>query len=122
MKKKDWIVIVVLALFICGGYFFYQMTQGNQSNQSDQHLAEIYYQNKVIQTVDLSVDDVYTIKGSYGSFSLEVKDGKYHAVHVKCPNHDCEKVGWIKIGSNKQIVCVPNEIYVVQKGVEDQVQ
>lgn len=116
MKKKDYIVIIVLVIVIGLGYFVYQMTQG------EKEVIEVYYQNKVIKTVDINVNKTYTFQGSYGSFSLEVKDGKYHATNVECPNHDCEKVGWVSKGSAKQIVCVPNEIYVIQSGVEDNIQ
>lgn len=116
MKKKDIIVIVVLCVILAIGYLFFQMTQG------EKEVIEIYYQNKVVETVDINIDKTYTLQGSYGSFSLEVKDGKYHATHVECPNHDCEKVGWVSKGSSKQIVCVPNEIYVIQSGVEDNIQ
>ena len=107
MKKKDLIVIIILVLLIGGGYFVFQLLQGEK---------------QVVETIDIKIDKVYTLKGSYGNFSLEVKDGKYHAINVECPNHDCEKVGWVNQGSSKQIVCVPNEIYVIQTGVEDNIQ
>ena len=61
-----------------------------------------------------------TFKGDYGEFHLEVQDHQYRAVNVDCPNHDCEKVGWVKEGSSKSIICVPNQIYVVQANVEAQ--
>ena len=111
MKKKDLIVIGIILVIGAVGYFVMGMLQG-ESNSVD-----IYYKNEVVKTVNLDVNDTYTIKGSYGSFSLEVLDGKYHAVNVECPNHDCEKVGWVTIGSSKQIVCVPNEIYIMQSDV-----
>ncbi len=116
MKKKDFIVIAVLLILIGGGYFIFQLLQGEKD------IVEIYYQNKVVETIDIHVNKTYTLQGSYGSFSLEVKDGKYRATHVECPNHDCEKVGWVEAGSTRQIVCVPNEIYVIQSGVEDNIQ
>ncbi|MCI9050065.1 MAG: NusG domain II-containing protein [Coprobacillus sp.] len=116
MKKKDLIVIIILVLLIGGGYFVFQLLQG------EKEVVEVYYKNQVVETIDIKIDKVYTLKGSYGNFSLEVKDGKYHAINVECPNHDCEKVGWVNQGSSKQIVCVPNEIYVIQTGVEDNIQ
>ena len=116
MKKKDWIVIVGLCVILTIGYGIYRMTQGEKD------IIEIYYKNQVVETIDIHKNKTYTLQGSYGSFSLEVKDGQYRATHVDCPNHDCEKVCWVKQGSAKQIVCVPNEIYVVQRGMEDQVQ
>lgn len=116
MKKKDWIVIVGLCIILGVGFFVFQMMQG------DKEIAQVYYQKEMIQEIDLSIDKIYTFEGSYGHFSLEVKDHQYHAVNVECPNHDCEKMGWVKEGSSKEIVCVPNEIYVIQAGTEDQVQ
>lgn len=114
MKKKDFIVIIGLLVVLGIGYFLFNMMQGEKD------VVEVYYQNKLVETIDISVDKTYTIQGSYGSFSLEVKDKKYHAVHVECPNHDCEKVGWVSEGSSRSIVCVPNEIYVIQAGTEEQ--
>ena len=76
--------------------------------------VEVYFKNEMIETIDLAKDKTYTYKGSYGTFNLEVLDGKYHAINVECPNHDCEKVGWVELGQTKEIVCVPNEIYVIQ--------
>lgn len=116
MKKKDIIVIAVLLVICAIGYFVMNMMQGEVNS------AEIYFKNEVVETVDLSKNETYTLEGSYGSFSLEVLDGKYRATNVECPNHDCEKVGWVTIGSSKQIVCVPNEIYVMQVNVIDTVE
>lgn len=108
MKKKDFIVIGILLCVIGVGYFVFQMMQGDIDS------VDIYYKSHIVQTVDINKNDVYTFEGDYGKFSLEVKDGKYRAINVECPNHDCEKVGWVKKGSTKQIVCVPNDIYVLQ--------
>lgn len=116
MKKKDFIVIGIILVICAVGYFVLGMLQG------EANCAEIYYKNKVVEIVDLDVNKTYTLEGSYGSFSLEVTDGKYRATNVECPNHDCEKVGWVTIGSSKQIVCVPNEIYVIQSDVIDTVE
>ncbi|MFR7590434.1 MAG: NusG domain II-containing protein [Longibaculum sp.] len=116
MKKKDLIVIVVLCVVIGIGYFIFNMMQGSKDT------VGVYYKNELIESIDISVNKTYTFEGSYGKFSLEVKDRQYHAVNVECPNHDCEKQGWIKEGSSKTIVCLPNEIYVKQIGTEDQFQ
>lgn len=108
MKKKDIIVIAIILVIACVGYGIYYMMQG------DVQMVDIYYHSEVVKQVDINKDGIYTIEGDYGSFSLEVKDGQYHATDVECPNHDCEKVGWVSKGSAKQIVCVPNDIYVLQ--------
>ena len=96
------------------GYFIFEMMQGEKD------VIEIYYHNEVIEKIDISIDKTYTFDGDYGKFSLEVKDKKYHAVNVECPNHDCEKVGWVSEGSSRSIVCIPIDIYVIQAGTEEQ--
>lgn len=116
MKKKDMIVIVILCIIIGIGYFVYMMTQG------EKEIVEVFYKDKAIATIDINVNKTYTYKGDYGNFSLEVKDQKYHAVNVDCPNHDCEKIGWVKEGESKNIICVPNQIYVTQSAKDDGVQ
>lgn len=108
MKKKDIIVITCLCIALGIGYFVFMMFQGEKDT------VEVFYKNEVIETIDISKDETYTFTGSYGQFTLEVKDRAYHAVNVECPNHDCEKIGWVKDGSSKSIICLPNEIYVVQ--------
>ena len=114
MKKKDIILIIGLLVVIGIGYFIFEMMQGEKD------VIEIYYHNEVIEKIDISIDKTYTFDGDYGKISLEVKDKKYHAVNVECPNHDCEKVGWVSEGSSRSIVCIPNDIYVIQAGTEEQ--
>ncbi len=86
--------------------------------EGEKKYVEVYYKNELIETIDISKNQLYTYKGSYGTFHLEVKDTKYHATNVDCPNHDCENVGWVSLGDSKSIVCVPNEIYVIQSGTD----
>ena len=105
MKKKDIILIIGLLVVIGIGYFIFEMMQGEKD------VIEIYYHNEVIEKIDISIDKTYTFDGDYGKFSLEVKDKKYH---------DCEKVGWVSEGSSRSIVCIPNDIYVIQAGTEEQ--
>lgn len=113
MKKKDVVVIGILLLVIGVGYLIFQFMQGEMKT------IDIYYNKDVIKQVSIDKDAVYEFEGDYGKFYLEVKDRKYHAINVECPNHDCEKVGWVEKGSTKQIVCVPNNIYIIQSDSVD---
>ena len=109
MKKKDGIIISFIGLVIAVLFLGYQYLQ------ADKDIVVIYYHNEIVKEVDIHQDGIYTLTGDYGSFSLEVKDEQYRAIHVECPHHDCEKVGWVSLGSSKQIICLPNQIYVVQE-------
>lgn len=121
MKKKDLFFIIALTIVLGVGYYFYNASMHSDPHKQTKTMVEIYYKKDKIESVDISIDKIYTFQGSYGKFSLEVKDRKYHAINVECPNHDCEKMGWMKEGSSKPITCVPNEIYVIQAGTEDQI-
>ncbi len=113
MKKKDIIFSLVLMVVIGLGYGIYTMFQGEKD------IVEVFYKNELVKQIDINVDGIYEFEGSYGHFYIEVVNGEYHATDVECPNHDCEKVGWVPLGSSKTIVCVPNEIYVIQSGLEE---
>lgn len=113
MKKKDVYVIASCMLILglmYGLYHFYMSFSSSEKN-----MAHVYYQNAEVLSFDLEKDAIYDLEGSYGMFHIEVKDGAYRAVHVECPNHDCEKVGWVKKNESTPIVCVPNEIFVIQE-------
>lgn len=114
MKKKDFIFIIGLCIVIGIAYAIFQFIQRDKGD------IEVYYHDEVIATIDISKNQTYTFEGNYGQFCLEVKDHQYHAVNVECPNHDCENMGWIQEGSSKPIICVPNDIYVIQADVEPQ--
>lgn len=49
----------------------------------------------------------------WGDLTIEVKDGKWHVSKVDCPNHNCEKMGWVDADSILPIQCIPNGIYIV---------
>ena len=114
MSKKDIYTIVIVGIIAFALYFFF----GRNINVNSE-IAEVYYKDQVIDEIDLNKNDIYEYSGSYGKFSIEVENGKYHAINVDCPNHDCEKVGWVSKGSSTQIVCLPNEIFVVQPNTID---
>ncbi len=44
--------------------------------------------------------------------NLELKDGKIRFVNVSCPDHLCEKVGWIGTAEHQTAVCMPNRAAV----------
>ena len=113
MKKKDIIFVIGLCIVIGIMYLVYELTQKEKNGE-----IEVYYHNEVIETIDISKDQTYTFEGDYGVFHLEVKDHQYRAINVECPNHDCEKVGWVKEGSSRSIICAPNDIYVIQPDLE----
>ena len=107
MKKKE-ILIVVIALFLAlGGYFVLSFVNSNKSNCSVRNAK-----GDLLLEFNINKDDYYTLEGEYGTFHIEIKDGKCRAINVECPNHNCEAVGWISPSNPLPIVCIPNNIVI----------
>lgn len=66
----------------------------------------------LLLTFNIYEDNYYELKGKYGLFHIEVKDGKCRAVDVECPNQICVHTGWISPDYPLPIVCLPNGIVV----------
>ena len=111
MKKKDFLFIFCILLFLIGGYLFFRAPNKDEC-------VEVYYHEKLVKSIDLNKDGHYIYQGDYGRFEVEVCDHHYRAINVECPNHICEKVGWVEKGSSVPIICVPNDIYIIQKNNE----
>ncbi|MEA5026837.1 MAG: NusG domain II-containing protein [Erysipelotrichaceae bacterium] len=109
MKKKE--LYILLFVFLIGavlsGLLYFR--------KSDKTEATVYLNDEVVMVFDITEDATYSIQGDYGILNIEVKDNRYRVFDVDCPNHDCEKVGWVDIGSSTPIVCLPNHIYIVQE-------
>lgn len=81
--------------------------------QSTNAVAKIYYDNKLVETIDLSVDKVQTfeIEGYNGVVLLETKKNAIRVVEEESPLHLCSQMGYID-SSYETIVCLPNKIVV----------
>ncbi len=113
MTKKDVKFIVglcVISIIVVFGYFLYSLH--NYQNHTN---VNVYYHNELIEHFDLSKDATYKVEGDVGNMTIEVKDNAYRVINVDCPNHQCEQVGWVKKGSLNTILCVPNDIYIIQE-------
>lgn len=106
MKKREIIIILIIAV-IGIGFFVY-----TRISSPSGHVV-VYYHKKKVETIDTDVDKTYTFKGDVGTFHLQVKNGRYRAYDVDCPNQICVHTGWVKAGEEKSIVCAPNGISVV---------
>ena len=68
--------------------------------------------DNILLTFNINEDNYYELKGKYGDFNIEVKDGKCRAINVDCPNQICVHTGWISANNPLPIVCLPNGIVV----------
>lgn len=111
LNKWDWSLIILTAILSVGLYFSFQYLYGTSSGT-----VNIYYDNRLVATLDLSTDDkVLLEKKKYpdllDDLEVEVKDGKVRISKETSPNNICSKQGWSSSPINP-LVCLPNKVYV----------
>jgi len=111
-KNKEYVVIVGILLALITAYF--AVTILNKKDTSGQQIVEVRLKDEVLMSFDIDIDEIYTLDVELGHLHIEVKDGKYRVFDVDCPDKICEKVGWVKKGDPTLIVCLPNNIVIVQ--------
>ena len=106
MKSRTWVVILAAAAIVCALSGLLLLLPGEASTQ-----AEIISQGKVLQIVDLSVDQQFTISTDDGGTNvITVRDGKIAVTDANCPDHYCMHRGFCDSGA--QIVCLPNRLVI----------
>ena len=106
MKTKTWIILFAVLLLICGGLSIPLLLPGEAATH-----AEIASQGKVLKTVDLYIDQEFTVDTPEGGRNVvTVKDGKIAVTEANCPDHYCMNRGYCDSGT--QIVCLPNRLVI----------
>lgn len=105
MNKHD-IILCISLIFI--GLFIYGIIYLTNSEGSK---AIVYYENKEVLSVDLSINNKYTVTGYNGDVNLEVIDGKIRVTDEISPLHLCSHQGFIS-KSYESIICLPNKVVV----------
>ncbi len=112
MTKKDVKFIarlLVVSFVLLVGYMMFSKSRANQIEK-----AFVYHNNELVMEFEIDKDGIYELMGDYGIMHIEVKDKKYRVYDVECPNHDCERLGWVSKGSTTTILCVPNDVFIRQ--------
>lgn len=105
MNRADKILIIsiVVISFVCFIWIFVSKSPGKQ--------ALVYYQDKLILTVDLNLTKTYTVKGELGKVVIQTKEGKIKVEEENSPRHLCSRQGWVST-TYESIVCLPNKIVI----------
>lgn len=111
-KHKEYVFIIGL-LVVLGALFLGIKYMGSQKAENVE-IIQVRYKDSVLEEIDLNTDGIYEIEVALGNLSVEVKEGQYRVIDVDCPDKICESVGWVKKGSETLIVCLPNNIVLVQ--------
>ncbi len=106
MKTRYFVAIFMALALICGisSYFLLRDTSGATH-------AEIYSDGRLVKTVDLRIDQEFTVALEDGSYNvIRVQDGKIAVVEASCPDQYCARRGYC--GGGAQIVCLPNGLVI----------
>ena len=113
MKTRTWILIFGLILTICLGASYFFLMPGEASTY-----AEITSHGQVVKTVDLRIDQEFTVGNSKDGYNvITVQNGKIGVTEASCPDHYCMKRGFCNSGT--EIVCLPNRMTIRFLGVQE---
>ncbi len=104
MKSRTLGILLVAALAVCLALAL--AVQGGQ----DAATAEIWSDGTLIRTVDLAVDQVFTVESAAGTNVITVSGGKIAVTEASCPDHICMDRGYCSGGL--PIVCLPNGLVI----------
>ena len=112
MKTKYWAVILLAVLALSAVFSAPVFLP-----QSDARQAEIRSAGVLIRTVDLSLDQEFTVPCADGYNTVTVRDGMIAVTEATCPDHYCMKRGFVSGGT--QIVCLPNRLVIRFTGSQE---
>ena len=112
LKTKMWVAILAAAFGLCLGLGIWLMAPGRTAQW-----AEIYSGGVLVKTVDLRIDQEFTVEGGNGVNTVTVRDGKIAVTQADCPDHYCMQRGFCQGGT--AIVCLPNRLVIEFVGEQD---
>lgn len=117
LNKADLMITIVFVIISLVAIVFVNTKHTNSTSK----VANVYYQNKLVHTFDLSKKEAsnYEIQASNGLVVIESKDGKVRVVNETSARHICSIQGWSD-SEISPIVCLPNELYVKIEGSQEE--
>lgn len=110
MKTKVWIALFAAMLALCLGLSLLLFRPGSAAA-----FAQIRSEGTLLKTVDLRVDQSFSVTTSDGGENtITVQDGKIAVTAATCPDHYCMARGFCNSGA--QIVCLPNRLTITFLG------
>ncbi len=105
MKTKTWIALVAALLVLCLGASLFLLVPGEAAA-----FAEISSEGSLLHTVDLRIDQEFTVDTANGHNVITVENGKIAVTEANCPDHHCMQRGFCNSGT--PIVCLPNKLVI----------
>ena len=111
MKTKTWVILLAAAVILCGVLSVILL------NPAQAEVAQIWSDGKLLRTVDLHIDQEFTVEHAGGINTVTVKDGKIAVTAASCPDGYCMQRGFV--GGGAQIVCLPNRLVIKFTGKQE---
>ena len=113
IKKRDIVLAAVLLILGITGVLIvkYGLKSGNTADE--------YIDDKLVQTIDMSVDDEYTFQTDKGSNTVEVRNGAVSMKSADCPDKVCVRMG-TKNRNGETITCLPHKLVIEVHGGQEQ--
>ena len=106
MKTRTWILLIAAAAAVCLGLSAFLLMSGDAAVY-----AQISSGGKIVKTVNLQMDQQFTVTGENGgSNTVTVRGGRIAVTEADCPDHYCMERGFC--GGGTPIVCLPNRLVV----------
>jgi hypothetical protein len=107
-KKHDLFLIALLIIIAVAIYFFTKFA----TPKNDSISAEIYYNSKLIETIDLptSLSEKISVHGN-PNVVLEIKNGKIRFFDSDCRDKICIKAGFLD-SPGQAAACLPNRVAI----------
>lgn len=110
MKTKTWILLLAAIAAVCLGLSIFLLLPGD-----DAVYAQISSGGKIVRTVNLRIDQQFTVTGETGgSNTVTVRDGRIAVTAADCPDRYCMERGFCSSGT--PIVCLPNRLVIQFQG------
>ena len=114
MKTKTWIVLFAAVLLVCCGLSAWLLLPSDGEGAA---LAEVTSLGEVVATVELAIDQEFTVTNGDAYNVITVQDGKIAVTEASCPDHYCMKRGYCNNGT--EIVCLPNRLVIQFLGTQE---
>ena len=101
MKTKYWLMIFGAVAAVCIALSLPLL------RQDQARFARITSRGETVKTVDLMIDQEFTVDGRN---TVTVSGGKIAVTWASCPDHYCMKRGFCSGGTD--IVCLPNRLVI----------
>ena len=113
MKTRTWLLLLLALLIVSLGFGIALLSPGQEAVR-----AEIRSDGELIATVDLRIDQEFTVTTpSGGENVITVRGGAIAVTSANCPDHYCMHRGFCSGGGS--IVCLPNKLVISFTGEQD---